>query len=497
MGLLKFTLPPGLPPEILRELERAYVSSGPDYMPHPTDIHLDPALLHASRAAEESGFLSTPWGIPGAGLLLTGTATLMERPEPYQLQVELARGKVNQLRGMAADWQMGGLQIPVTLAQEIKDATQAFGRAVTRAPSPASEHEAQNALVLACHAAEQLAGCYATQVFQARHQRQPRFDTTLGCRLGPAVPDDRLTEVLKDAFNTIVIPFAWNEVERSEGDYHWEAYEAVLAWAEQEGFHVSAGPLVDFTPARLPSWLWLWERDRSSLASFICDYVEVVVKRYQGRIRSWQLSAGANLSTVFSLSEEELLWLTVQMAETVRRIDPSLAVSIGIAQPWGDYLAEQERVHSPFVFADTLLRNGVQLAALDLELLMGVVPRGSYCRDLLEVSRILDLYALLGVPLQVTLAYPAEAGKDALAVEPEQAVDAGFWRTGISPTCQADWADAFAGLALAKPYSRAVHWAHLSDAVPHQLPHCGLVDAAGKPRPALERLGALRRKHLR
>ena len=40
---------------------------------------------------------------------------------------------------------------------------------------------------------------------------------------------------------------------------------------------------------------------------------------------------------------------------------------------------------------------------------MGVTPRGSYCRDLLETSRILDLYALLGLPLRVTLGYPSSA----------------------------------------------------------------------------------------
>ena len=117
-------------------------------------------------------------------------------------------------------------------------------------------------------------------------------------------------------------------------------------------------------------------------------------------------SRRAATGNVLGLNEDELLWLTVRLAEAAKQIDPGLELSIGIAQPWGEYMALQERTHSPFIFADTLIRSGLQLAALDLELVMGVTPRGSYCRDLLEASRLLDLYALLGVPLRVTLGYP-------------------------------------------------------------------------------------------
>ncbi len=40
------------------------------------------------------------------------SATLMERLAPYHLPLELARGKINQVRGQAADWIMGGLMMP-------------------------------------------------------------------------------------------------------------------------------------------------------------------------------------------------------------------------------------------------------------------------------------------------------------------------------------------------------------------------------------------------
>ena len=52
---------------------------------------------------------------------MLSSATLMERPKPYPLVIELARGKVNQLRGQAADWGMGGLLMPEILGRSITE----------------------------------------------------------------------------------------------------------------------------------------------------------------------------------------------------------------------------------------------------------------------------------------------------------------------------------------------------------------------------------------
>src|SRR5262249_58632349 len=143
-----------------------------------------------------------------------------------------------------------------------------------------------------------------------------------------------------------------------------------------------------------------------------------------------------------------------------------------------------------------LIRSGLNLAALDLELVMGVWPRGSYCRDMLDTSRLIDLYSLLGLPLQITMGVPSGVGQDDLA-NAGQTVNAGRWRGPFTPQMQADWATAFGRLALCKPAVRSLLWTHLSDAEPHLFPNCGLVDAEGRGKPALVRLADLRAMHLR
>jgi hypothetical protein len=496
MGTISFLLPPGLGPEVTRELERACMSGGPDNMPWPTEVRVEPGRLILRRTVDESGCLATPWPILQVGLLMATSATLMERPQPYHLEIELARGKVNQVRCQAADWQAGGLQTPPALTQQVHEATVAFGQAIALLPSEQAGEKARAALALAHQGGEQLVQAYVEQMLGVRHQRQARLDTALGCRLGVHIPNADAAAALAACCNTVCLPLAWSDVEPEEaGTCHWEPHDALLDWAIARSVAVTAGPLIDFSSGRLPGWLWLYERDLTSLANFMCAYVQATVRRYRTRIRRWQLTAASNCASLLSLDEDELLWLTVRLVEAARQVDPALELVVGIAQPWGEYLIAEDRIHSPFIFADTLIRAGLNLAALDIELVMGVTPRGSYCRDLLDTSRLLDLYALLGVPLRVTLGYPAAGGPDPDA-DPDYRAAAGNWRHGINPTAQAEWALAFATLALCKPSVQGIHWTHFSDAEPHQFPHCGLLDAHGAPRPALQSLRELREKHL-
>src|SRR5262249_41370354 len=158
---------------------------------------------------------------------------------------------------------------------------------------------------------------------------------------------------------------------------------------------------------------------------------------------------------------------------------------VGLVQPWGEYMTLQETNHSPFAFADTLIRSGLNLGALELECVMGVTPRGNYCRDTLDVSRLLDLYALLGGPLQVTLGYPSTTAADSVA-DADLAASGGHWLTGLDAATQAAWASAVGNVALCKPAVRSVQWTHYLDGARHQFPGCGLVDHAGQPKPALQ-----------
>jgi hypothetical protein len=496
MGVMNFLLPAGLSPDALRELGRASVAGGQDTMPYPTAVQLRDHFMTLRRGVDESGMLLLPWPVDDAGQLMFSSATLMERPATYYLPLELARGKVNQVRSQAADWLQGGLDMPAPLAELLRDMSLAFGRAVVDATTVQGPQASQRTLTQACQSAEFLVQTYINQVFQIRHQRQVTLDTELGCRLAapPATPEQ--CKALTAACNAFTLIFPWDQIEPTESEYRWETADALVEWATAQNVPLAAGPLIDFSGAGLPEWLWKRERDLSSLAGFLCDYVETVIQRYRTRIRTWTVTAASNASQTLAVADEELLWLTVRLIEAARNVDPTLNMVVSIAQPWGDYMVTQEHTHSPFVFADTLVRTGLKLAALDLEFIMGVTPRGSYCRDRLDMSRLLDLYALLGVPLQVTLGYPSASGKDQGA-HPDLATGGGHWKRGLDPETQATWAAAFGELAVCKQFVRGVNWVHLADNMPHLVPHCGLMYSNETAKPALARLQALREQHLK
>ncbi len=495
MGKMTFQLPNELAADAGRELQRSCMAGGPDNMPWPTELHFDPGHMVVHRAVEESGYLAASWQVDGVGRVMGSTATLVERPQPYHLLVELARGKVNQVRSQLADWTFGGLQVPPDVGGAVRAAELAFGRAVTGPPEEATLR-ASEALTLAYRAADGLVRAYARQVFSVRHQRQPKLDSALSCRVGPTQPSEALSAEVVAACNTIALPLSWHTIEGEEAAYQWDTADALVGWASGLGMPLAAGPLVDFSASQLPDWLWLWERDLPQLTGFMCRFVETAVRRYRQRIRRWQVSAASNWARCLSLSEEDLLQLTYRVGEAALAADPGIELIAGIAQPWGEYMAGADRIHSPFIFADTLIRSGLNLSALDVELIMGVEPRGSYCRDLLDVSRLLDLYALLGVPLRVTMGYPSAEGVDHEA-DPELHVGAGFWADGYTPSAQADWAASFASLCICKPFVQGVQWTHLSDGMPHLFPHCGLADAASAPKPVLQKLREIRETHLR
>ncbi len=497
MGTMTFQLPAGLPREAARELERACLAGGPDNMPWPSEPLFRAGQMQVRRAVDESGYLVAPWSIEGVGQVMGASATLMERPTPYQLVVELARGKINQVRCQAADWEAGGLALSEALREQAHALSLAFGRAVCGSTPDEINQLAQAALARGYRTASQLVEAYVQQVFAIRHQRQPKLDSGLACRLSPAVLTSLpLGAALARGFNQFAVPMSWHDVEAEEATYRWDQADALLEWALKRGLDVAAGPLVDFSSAQLPAWLWLWERDLPSMATFMCRFVESAVRRYRNRIRRWHLTAGSNWANVLGLTEEELLGLTYRLAEAARGVDDRLELVVGIAQPWGEYMALADRTYSPFVFADNLIRSGINLAALELEVVMGVTGRGSYCRDALDLSRLLDLYALLGVPLRVTLGYPSDAQDDPNA-DPETGVGGGHWAGGFTPATQAAWAGPLTRLALCKPFVQGAQWAHFTDADPHQFPHCGLVDRQGNAKPTLQALTDLREEHLK
>src|SRR5262245_10349405 len=169
MGTLRFSVEPPQLTDECPELSLAFIT-GMDRMPSRTHVELAPGLLTCSRGIPESGTLNVPWKVDDFGQVMLRTATLRERLEPYHLQVELARGKVNQLRNIAADWELLGLRMPDSLRNDLREVMHRLTPALTSQTDPhQSAVAADHAMAQALRTAEALTRLYTEQVFQSRH----------------------------------------------------------------------------------------------------------------------------------------------------------------------------------------------------------------------------------------------------------------------------------------------------------------------------------------
>lgn len=486
MGLIRFAVPSTAAVGDWPQVHRGYLT-GADGRIFTTRVEWDGQFVGCRRTSHESSKFHVAWPVSGYGLPMLNTASLPEREEPYNLPVELARGKIVQIRNQAGAWELAGMTVPPEYRPIILSAQRLFARAASaQAEALTAAAIADEALAEACRAGELLASSYAQQALAGRHQKYPHLPASLGCGMG-AVPTSAQGELFSAAFNAAAVPIRWTSVEQEEGTYAWETADAQVAWCEQHKLMVRGGPLIDLGPGGLPEWLSRWESDLFNLQSFVCDFVETAMGRYHGRIRWWEVAARLNTGGALTLNEETRLALVARILEVARQVDEEAQLLLRIDQPWGEYQARGQHRVSPLQIVDALLRSGVGLAGVNLEIAAGYLPSGTPNRDLLDYSRLIDQWSLLGIPLFVTLAVPSQTGTDAecateLEVDPQSA------RTGVSPQAQCEWIERFLPLLLAKPAVAGVYWSHFSDAERHDFPHAGLLDTQGEPKPALEQL---------
>jgi GH35 family endo-1,4-beta-xylanase len=426
--------------------------------------------------------------------MLLGTATLMERDEPYVLEVELARGMVNVLRTQLAQWEMIGLEIPKGLAAGVLEATVEFARAATMQTDPRSAAEwAQRSLATTVIMMARLADEYARQALHQRRLQKP-ISSWFGVHLGHHLPRANVARQLMSTFNMVSVPLSWRSIEALEGRRNWQDADAQIDWAHSAGLRICAGPILELDDRGVPDWTYLWESDSESLFAFMLEHIRAVVERYRGKVHLWQVASRMTHGHALGLNEEARLQVAARAVTALRQLDPTTPLVVTFDQPWAEYLATEQLDLAPLNFADALVRADLGLSGIGLEINLGYHPDGSLHRGPLAISRLIDTWSLLELPLLVALTSPSSAAVDPnsngkVQVLTSQADD-------VTPDSQRDWINRYVPLILAKGAVQVVLWNQLSDAAPHHYPHSGLFDAAEKPKPALDALRKIREKYL-
>ncbi|MBO11045.1 MAG: glycoside hydrolase [Planctomycetaceae bacterium] len=490
MGVMRFQVSP---PGFLAgwpEAEQAYIS-GFDGRVFPTRVERDGDELVCRRPNSDSGRLHVAWPVPGFGRTLVSTSSLREQETVYLLPLELARGKIGQLRNQQAAWEIAGMSVPAGFDEASRQAHQIFARATAAQDDPdEASRLSEAALVHAHNSAQMLTSAYVAQRLAVRCRRSAQFPASLGCALSDDVqpPWESLPAGL---FNSVRLPICWRQIEPIEGEYEWDNVDRLIDWAEEQNLLVQGGPLLDFGATGLPEWLDVWSGDVANLQSFVCDFVETVLSRFVGRIRVWELASRVNTGGGLELSEEGRLALLARVVEVARGVNDIERLMVRIEQPWGGYQSAGRHLLSPLQFVDGLVRSAPELSAISLEITAGFGSTGPGRHDLIDLSRLLDIWSTLGLPLHVTIAAPSLGGTDSggrfvwgcTGPEDSEPEDGGEHWTGAR---QAEWVGDVLPLLLAKQSVAGITWAQLDDTGLTDFPAAGLLNADGSPRPVVE-----------
>ncbi len=207
--------------------------------------------------------LVLPWPVePGRNRRRFRPRRCANAPNLYRLLVELARGKLNQVRTQTADWQSIGLQTTAEFDRALHEATQLFGRAAL-ADIPA-EADAHASLVL--EKTHDSCGPARPRLHRTNARdpaRRRRATRHLAHRTSPSGPlggeaAKEYTSAPSMRRTSASAGATWN---RNSAQYDWTQADAAVSAALDAGLPVAIGPIIDLAPGMLPAWAAGWQSD--------------------------------------------------------------------------------------------------------------------------------------------------------------------------------------------------------------------------------------------
>jgi hypothetical protein len=490
MGNLRFTIS-GAEDFDPRIWETAYIT-GIEGIPWKCHHNLSGTQFSIGREIDESGKLNIVWPTSTLGNLCLSSTSLRVRDEPYVLMAEIARGTVYRLKSQTFEWQRIGLKLPDNFFPLAEASLNELLRALVTRDIGVLNTSAQQAINLAIEAATLLSNTFSQQALEARRNNEGRLATLLGVQLAADRLSGSIAESVKSSFNLVAVQSDFASVTRSTGGVDYGPFDAQIELASQADQKICLGPLVDFRPNRIPQWMFMLDENFESVLEAAVQHVNRSVDRYRGQVHLWNCATGLNVPNNMGWSDEEVLRMAVSLIETVRRNDDRSPVLLTIDQPWSEYLRDDATGISPLHFADALIRADLGLSGLALELNFDCWPGGSFPRDPIELSRLIDRWSMLGLPLMVIISKPTTA------LTPGDGSRLSGWKTQGSAGSLS--AETMLRLLISKPSVHAVIWnsdgSHSGSAIPGACSCTSLWNAQGESLPLLGQMAELRTTYL-
>jgi GH35 family endo-1,4-beta-xylanase len=458
---------------------------GPDDLAIQGKIAFKSGRIHCRNVSGRACALCLQYPTGRMGTLMLQTCLLPNRAEPYLLSIELARHRIKMFIAKSEEWQMFDLSPEHGAMRHWETARQLLTQAMTADNPLEADQAARQSLNEAIEATERLAVAHAEVLLHRRFGARPASSATLGVRIWPGRDGKQLRELVAANFDLVVMPMRWRQLEIEEGAYNWDPYDRWIDWAHREGKPIIAGPLVDFSKAALPDWMYVWQHDYETCRDLVYEYADRVVDRYRNVVGMWNVASGLNINDNFRFSPQQMLDLVRMATLLVRQKRRGARTMVELRQPFGEHGAAKHESTPPLIFIDRLVQEGIKFDAVGVQMLIGQKDGGLACRDMMQISSLLDRFFLLERPVIVSaMGVPSEP------IDPR----GGTWRGPWTPDRQARWISRAFAAAMSKPFVESVFWADLYDHPEADLAAAGLISENGQPKPGFSRLVGMRRR---
>ncbi|MDB5331363.1 MAG: hypothetical protein JWP03_2514 [Phycisphaerales bacterium] len=471
---------------------------GPESVPIPGEVIFKDGLLIVQRKDEHATGVSLLWDCGPLGAFQLETTRLQPREKPYNLNVELARFRLMRIMQKQEDWNLFDFPKADRFTARFGEAQSLFAEALGKLHEPAEAAKvADHALAIGLDLSEQLATFHSELLLSRRRATNGFVKHMFGCRVDPAVQNEKYKEALASNFDYCVLPMSWKQLQPQENVFNTEALDEWVELLSKRRVPTIAGPLIRLDESGVPDWMVIWEHDFDMLREMAYDFVQRVVQRYRRAVAAWNVVGGVQTNSAFTLSFEQIIELTRLLVSQVKTLLPNARTLITVTHPFGEYHARSKAGVPPMLYAEMVAQSGINFEAFALEVEMGLPKPGMFMRDLFQLSSMLDKFSTLGRPVFLTAIGCAGQATPDGGDTPEARLDpsaAGRWRKPWDAQLQADWMEAVYSMALSKPFIESVSWANLAD-LRQTIPGGGLLDDMLRPKPAFQRLQQMREKY--
>lgn len=452
---------------------------GLDGIPWPCRVFTEGSTLVVRRNRDESGkiYIAYPFEVRGEYTICTGS--LPERSEPYDLITELARGTLNRLRNQISIWQEGGLEIEPGITELTDESTKLLGDSILASDKKFSDAQARLSLEKSIEAIFRLGDGFGQRVAKYRAEQEEFSQFWFA---GTA----------SDGFEF--------ESSANQKGFELVALEAQMLTEsrletleeQRNQKRVVVGPLLDASAGGMdPELVQMDDFDQRKRK--VLKDCRQTIENLPSSTSLLHVVSGLNGLGHRHLGYPQQLQLTIDMLQLIEESACEVPNMISFDFPWAERLASSVGGIHPLQIADTLLRQGLGVSFLGLDVNLDYWPGGSVVRDPLQWIDLVDVWSQLGLPLIINFRLPLGT-VDVPTSDPKRIVNE--IRSNLTDQQRLDLIRTVIPMLIARPTVHGLIFRQWCDGDDARFPNGGLAEDGGHVKQIMDLILDVRKAYL-